>query len=243
MPRYSGVPIETELVTAPCITIPIERLDTTQNITSQFMAELISAPGPGVQDQEQFTKNFLSQLMEGSLTQPGAQQAHTVWDSAPIQPRKPCKKPQDQAEWEAILNANLAGMAENEEEFTKGFLANLTGGSKEGRNAPTAMPRGGYGKSIPEGMRAATPPGLRSVPKAPTCWGCSEPVEMGMRIIKVKGYPMHPECFVCTACFVPLKASNVFISNDRLFCREHIKFGPKSIRPLSRGQTPEITEF
>merc|ERR1711915_334283 len=53
----------------------------------------------------------------------------------------------------------------------------------------------------------------------------------------------HPECFVCTTCFLPLKTSSVFISNDRLFCREHIKFGPKAIRPLSRGQTPEFTEF
>jgi len=271
MPRYSGVPIEAELVNkiqppAQAITIPIQRQDitedkpkdvaveknTAEDITNQFMAELLSRPGgQGIQGGEDFTKNFVSQLLEGSLTtQPEpvpmvesrpAQPASRIWDSAPIQPRKPCKKPEDQAEWEALLNANLAGMAENEEDFTKDFMANLMGGRRNGKCAPNTSVRGR--NSMGGGMRAATPPGLRSVPKSPNCWACSEPVEMGVKIIKVKGYPMHPECFVCTTCFVPLKASNVFISNERLFCREHIKFGPKAIRPLSRGQTPEFTEF
>ena len=287
MPRYSGVPLEAELVNkiqppAQTITIPIERLDNTENqtkvvasekdaaedVTNQFMAELLSRQGgQGIQGGEELTKNFVSQLMRGSLTpQPEAvpmveprpaQPASRIWDSAPIQPRKPCKKPEDQAEWEALLNANLAGMAENEEDFTKDFMANLMGGKQSGKCAPRTSVRG---RNNPAGVRGATPPGLRSVPKSPNCWACSEPVEMGVKIIKIKGmwyiikltnfyhylfkgYPMHPECFVCTTCFVPLKASNVFISNERLFCREHIKFGPKSIRPLSRGQTPEFTEF
>jgi len=267
--RYSGVPIEAELVNkvqppaAQTITIPIQRLDTdeemhkkshenAQDITNQFMAELLSGQGggaPKVQGREELTKNFVTQLMDGSLTQPQTvpivnqnlgQPTRSIWDSAPIQPRKPCKKPEDQAEWEALLNANLAGMADNEEDFTKDFMATLMGGRRDSKSGPRMTSRRG---SNCMGMRAATPPGLRSVPKSPTCWACSEPVEMGMKIIKVKGYPMHPECFVCTTCFVPLKASNIFISNERLFCREHIKFGPKSIRPLSRGQTPEFTEF
>eukprot|EP00090_Calanus_glacialis_P000014 TRINITY_DN10010_c0_g1_i1.p1 TRINITY_DN10010_c0_g1~~TRINITY_DN10010_c0_g1_i1.p1 ORF type:complete len:379 (+),score=89.63 TRINITY_DN10010_c0_g1_i1:131-1267(+) len=228
-----------------------------EDFTKEFMGELMGGPaGPppisNIPGGEELTKNFLSQLMNGSLTQPATQPAaqptvqpkgSTIWDAAPIQPRKPCKKPQDQAEWEALLNANIAGMAENEEEFTQGFMANLMGGPKGTQNAPTPKGTGSYIKSNPGGKRSATPPGLRSVPKAPTCWACSEPVAMGMKILKIKGYPMHPECFVCTTCYVPLKTSNVFISNDRLFCREHIQFGPKSIRPLSRGPTPEFTEF
>jgi len=237
-------------------------LDTQENVkevTNEFMAELLggTAGAPPVASMpggEQFTKNFVFQLMDGSLTQPeinpvaqSAQQAQqkTIWDSAPIQPRKPCKKPQDQAEWEALLNANLAGMAENEEEFTKDFIDSLMGGPKGAKSVPTPKGAGTNIKSNPGGggMRAATPPGLRSVPKSPLCWACSEPVEMGTKVLRIKGYALHPECFVCTVCFVPLKTSSVFISNERLFCREHIKFGPKSIRPLSRGPTPEITEF
>jgi len=228
-----------------------------ENFTKEFMAELMGGqtgppPAANIPEGEQFTKNFVSQLLDGSLSQPGPtpavqpptqQQPGTIWDSAPTQTRKPCKKPQDQAEWEALLNANLAGMAENEEDFTKDFMANLMGAPKEPPAAQSSKGTGAFIKSNPGGMRAATPPGLRSVPKAPTCWACNEQVEMGMKILKIKGYPMHPECFVCTTCFIPLKASNVFISNDRLFCREHVKFGPKSIRPLSRGQTPEFTEF
>jgi len=167
---------------------------------------------------------------------------NTIWDKAPLQAHKPCKKPKDQAEWDAILNANLAGMAENEEEFTKEFLANLLGG-------PAVETQGVRGRKNsvnqrePCSMRAPSPGGLRSAPKAPTCWACGEPVALGMKVLKIKGYPMHPECFVCSTCFLPLKTSSVFISNDRLFCREHIKFGPKAIRPLSRGPTPEFTEF
>jgi len=228
-----------------------------EDFTKEFMAELIGGPvGPppttNLPGGEEFTKNFLSQLIDGSLNHPEAQpkaqptsqpQGSTIWDSAPIQPRKPCKKPQDQAEWEALLNSNIAGMAENEADFTNDFMANLMGGPRGGQNIPTTKGTGSYIKSNPGGKRAATPPELRSVPKAPNCWACSEPVAMGMKILKIKGYPMHPECFVCTTCFVPLKTNNVFISNDRLFCREHIKYGPKSIRPLSRGPTPEFTEF
>jgi len=230
-----------------------------KDLTNEFMAELLGGPaGPplvaNLPGGEQFTKNFVFQLMDGSLTQPEINtvaqpapqaQKKTIWDSVPIQPKKPCKKPQDQAEWEALLNANLAGMAENEEEFTKDFIDSLMGGPKEPKSLLTTKGAGTYIKSNPGGggMRAATPPGLRSVPKSPLCWACSEPVEMGMKVLRIKGYALHPECFVCTVCFIPLKTSSVFISNERLFCREHIKFGPKSIRPLSRGPTPEFTEF
>merc|ERR1711915_426965 len=146
---------------------------------------------------------------------------------------------ENQAEWDAILNANLAGMAENEEEFTKEFLANLMGGPA-GETQGVRGRKNSVNQREPCSMRAPSPGGLRSAPKAPTCWACGEPVALGMKVLKIKGYPMHPECFVCTTCFLPLKTSSVFISNDRLFCREHIKFGPKAIRPLSRGQTPEF---
>jgi len=230
------------------------------DFTREFMAELMGGPVPppsaaNIPGGEQFTKNFVSQLMDGSLTpamellvtEPAAKPAgKSVWDSAPVQQRKPCKKPQDQAEWEAILNANLAGMADNEEDFTNDFMANLLGGPKSG---PTPSGTGAILSTNPGGVRAATPPALRSVPKAPTCWVCAEPVTIGAKILKIKGYPMHPECFVCTSCNVPLKSSSVFISNERLFCREHIKFGPCAIKPSSRPSSrpssiaPEFTEL
>jgi len=239
------------------------------DFTKEFMAELMGGPVPppgaaNIPGGEEFTKNFVSQLMEGSLTpamevlvtQPAAKSepaAKSIWDSAPVQPRKPCKKPQEQAEWEAILNANLAGMAENEEEFTKDFMANLLGGQGGAKSGPVPSGTGAILNTNPGGVRAATPPALRSVPKAPTCWVCAEPVIIGAKILKIKGYPMHPECFVCTSCNVPLKSSSVFISNERLFCREHIKFGPGAIKPASRptsrpssrpnSMAPEFTEL
>eukprot|EP00092_Neocalanus_flemingeri_P001533 GFUD01001635.1.p1 GENE.GFUD01001635.1~~GFUD01001635.1.p1 ORF type:complete len:359 (+),score=92.07 GFUD01001635.1:104-1180(+) len=270
--RFSGTPLEAELVNKiqpplHTINIPIQRINISESATikdhtkdqSNIQTSLNKNFAGKQNNAEDFTKEFMAELMGGPVgppassipAQPAAQpvvqttaQPHgrSVWDSAPIQPRKPCKKPQDQAEWEALLNANLAGMAENEEDFTEDFMANLMRGPKGAKNVPNAKGTGAYIKSTGS-MRAATPPELRSVPKAPTCWACSEPVAMGMKILKIKGYPMHPECFVCTTCYVPLNTSNVFISNDRLFCREHIKFGPKSVRPLSRGQTPEFTEL
>ena len=78
-------------------------------------------------------------------------------------------------------------MAENEEDFTKDFMANLMGAPKEPPTPQSSKGRGAFIKSNPGGMRAATPPGLRSVPKAPTCWACNEQVEMGMKILKIKG--------------------------------------------------------
>lgn len=230
------------------------------DFTKEFMAELMggSVPPPPtshIPGGEEFTKNFVSQLLDGSLT-PAVELLVTepaggksIWDSAPVQQRKPCKKPQDQAEWEAILNANLAGMAGNEEDFTKDFMANLMGGPGGTKSGQMPSGTGAVLNANPGGMRVATPPGLRSVPKAPTCWVCTQPVNIGAKILKIKGYPMHPECFVCTACNVPLKSSSVFINNDHLFCREHIKFGPQTIRPTSRptsrpsSTAPEYTEL
>jgi len=179
----------------------------------------------------------------------------SIWNQAPRQPMKVCKKPQSQAEWDAILNANLAGMAQNEEEFTREFMANLMTRGAHPTNGNQTLPSpkrpGSYYQSNQRRLRSVTPPGLRSVPKSPACWACGEIVEPGIKVLKVKGYPMHLECFVCNTCYVPLKTTNVFISNDRLFCREHVKFGSRSIRSVSRGPTPrgsrgptpEMTEF
>merc|ERR1719402_584779 len=96
----------------------------------------LNADSAGMADNaEDFTKQFMSQLMGGPPGPPGPPAPPiTPAGVAPRGPPAPPPRPQgppgggDKAAWEAKLNADSAGMADNAEDFTKQFMAQLMGG-------------------------------------------------------------------------------------------------------------------